>query len=81
MPWRVIAYGDEVWHVEPVAERPAHDRFWHLVLSFRGTSGGMRDHAFWAQYPIEATSKSALFLQADRIPDAALSHFLVERRL
>jgi hypothetical protein len=41
----------------------------------------MRDHAFWAEYPIEATSKSALFLQADRIPDAALSHFLVERRL
>ena len=80
MSWRVIAYGDEVWHVEPVAERPAHDRFWHLVLSFRGTSGGMQERKFWATYPIEATSKSALFLQADRIPDAALSNFLGERR-
>jgi len=81
MPWRVIDYGDEVWHVEPVAERPAYDRFWHLVLSFRGASGGLRENVFWAPYPIEATSKSALFLQADRIPDKALSHFLVERRL
>jgi hypothetical protein len=81
MPWRVIAYGDEVWHVEPVAERPAHDRLWHLVLSFRGTSGALRERSFWAQYPIEATSKSALFLQAEKIPDAALSHVLLERQL
>ena len=81
MTWRVIAYGDEAWHVEPAAERPAHDRFWHLVLSFRGTSGDLRERKFWAQYPIEATSKSALFLQADRIPDAALSHLLGERRV
>ena len=79
MPWRVIAYGDEVWHVEPVAERPAHDRFWHLVLSFRGTSGKVRDRAFWAPFPIEATTKSALFLQAEHIPDRALANLVAGR--
>ena len=81
MPWRVIADGEEVWHVAAVAERRPHEVSWQLVLSFRGTSGGLRDRAFWAQYPIEATSKSALFLQAERISDAALSHLLVERQL
>jgi len=58
MPWRVIAHGDQVWHVDAVAERR---------------------QSFWTPYPLEATSKSSLFIQAERIPDAALSQVLAER--
>jgi hypothetical protein len=33
----------------------------------------------WTPYPLEATSKSSLFMQAERIPDAALARVLAER--
>jgi len=78
MSWRVIAHGDQVWHVDAVAERRANTAAWQLVLSFRVASEGRR-HSFWTPYPLEATSKSALFIQAERIPDAALSRLLAER--
>lgn len=83
MSWRVIALGDQVWHVDAVAERRANTAAWQLVLSFRAASqapterGGRR--AFWMPYPLEATSKSSLFIQAERIPDAALSQVLAEQ--
>jgi len=35
--------------------------------------------SFWTPYPLEATSKSSLFIQAERISDAALSQLLAER--
>ncbi len=79
MPWRVIAYGDDVWHVAAVAERRPHMVSWQLMLSFRGTSGNVRDRSFWAPFPIEATTKSALFLQAEQIPDRALANVLAGR--
>ncbi|HXQ30071.1 MAG TPA: hypothetical protein VN848_12490 [Gemmatimonadales bacterium] len=78
MPWRVIAYGDQVWHVDALAERPANTEAWQLVLSFR-VAERARGKAFWTPYPLEATSKSSLFIQAERIPDTALSHLLAER--
>ena len=78
MSWRVIAHGDQVWHVDAVAERRANTAAWQLVLSFRVASEGRR-HSFWTPYPLEATSKSALVIQAERIPDAALSRLLAER--
>jgi hypothetical protein len=34
---------------------------------------------FWTLYPLEATSKSSLFIQAERIPDRDLSRLLQER--
>jgi hypothetical protein len=74
--WRVISYGDGVWRVDPIAERPPHARSWQLVLSFRLTSGRMRERALWAPYPLEAASRSALFLQADKIRDVELSRVL-----
>ena len=76
MPWRVIAYGNVVWRVAAVAERRLHALSWRPVLSFRGTSGKVRDRSFWAPFPIEATTKSALFLQAEQIPDRALANLL-----
>jgi len=38
MSWRVIAHGDQVWHVDAVAERRANTAAWQLVLSFRAAS-------------------------------------------
>jgi len=85
MPWRVIALGDQLWHVDALAERPANTDAWQLVLSFRaggqgvGVGAGAGKRAFWTPYPLEATSKSSLFIQAERIPDAALSQLLSQR--
>jgi len=91
MPWRVIALGDQVWHVDALAERPANTDAWQLVLSFRPAAGARRagsgapvgvgagKRSFWTPYPLEATSKSSLFIQAERIPDAALSQLLSQR--
>ncbi len=79
MPWRVIAYGDEVWHVDAVAERRPNARSWQLTLAFRaGQSARARDPV-WASYPLEAASKAALYIQAERISDRALTSVLAER--
>jgi hypothetical protein len=80
MPWRVIAHGDKVWHVDAVAERRANARSWQLVLTFRAASEAPRGNpALWTPYPLEASSRSSLFIQAERIPDAALARVLAER--
>jgi hypothetical protein len=79
MAWRVIAYGDKVWNVDALAERPADSHAWHLRLSFRVSSGRMQEPALWTDYPLAASSRSALFLQAERIPDTALARLLAER--
>ena len=79
MPWRVIALGDQVWHVDAVAERRANTAAWQLVLAFQAASEPARRQSFWMPYPLEATSKTSLFIQAERIPDAALSQVLAER--
>jgi hypothetical protein len=93
MPWRVIALGDQVWHVDALAQRPPNTGAWQLVLSFRAAAGGpgagagagagagvgAGKRSFWTPYPLEATSKSSLFIQAERIPDAALSQLLSQR--
>ena len=79
MPWRVIALGDQVWHVDAIAERRANTEAWHLALSFRAASNRLKGPSFWTLYPLEATSKSSLFIQAERIPDAAISQVLAQR--
>jgi hypothetical protein len=79
VPWRVIAHGDQIWHVNAVAERPANTVAWQLVLSFRSASERPRGRALWRLYPLEAMSKTSLLIQAERIPNTALSEFLAER--
>jgi hypothetical protein len=79
VPWRVIALGDQVWHVYAAAERPAHAIAWQLALSFRAATERPLGRALWTRYPLEATSKTALFIQAERIPDTALSELLAEQ--
>jgi hypothetical protein len=79
MPWRVIAHGEDVWHVDALAERRPHATAWHLVLAFRNATAVPRQR-FLAPFPLEATSKSALFIQAERIADRELVSLLVDRR-
>ncbi len=74
MAWRVVELGDTVWKVSPAAERTGNTRFWRLVLSFR--SAGSEPASFWAAYPLESTSKSGLFAQAEKIPDEKLAELL-----
>lgn len=76
MPWRVINTEDEVWYVRPAAERRANNKLWQLTLSFRSENPTREPRAFWASYPLESESKSALFNQADRITDDTLREVL-----
>jgi hypothetical protein len=80
MAWRILSREGETWHVQPAAERRANQATWQLVLAFRRrtTDGGRR--SFWAAFPIESSSKSSLFLQAERISDEAL-HEVLSRHL
>lgn len=80
MPWRIIAQDGEVWHVQPAAERRANQTVWQLMLSFRAADAEGRSRAFWASFPLESTSKSSLFLQADRISDEALRELLCQHQ-
>lgn len=77
MPWRVIAHGERVWHVDALAERHPHVAAWQLVLAFRTATDDPRQR-FLAPFPLEATSKSALFIQAERIPDRQLVDLLAD---
>ncbi len=76
MPWRVIDRDGEVWHVSPAAERRANHQLWQLMLSFRAARRDAEPQAFWAPFPIESTSKSSLFYQAEKISDDALREVL-----
>lgn len=80
MAWRVIAREGEVWHVHPAAERRANQSLWQLMLSFRHADQASKQESFWASYPIESTSKSSLFMQAERITDEALHELLSQHR-
>jgi hypothetical protein len=72
MAWRVVEAGGLVWNVSLAAERHANSDQWGLVLSFR--SDGPSPKRFWHAYPIRASSKASIYLQADKISD----HHLVE---
>jgi hypothetical protein len=76
MPWRVVEHGDTTWNVSFAAERTANATYWRLVLSFR--AAGPESRSFWAPYPLESTSRSALYTQAERIPAVRLAAILSE---
>ncbi len=80
MAWRVISREGEVWHVHPAVERRANRSQWQLVLSFRAAQTTQERETFWAPYPLESTSKSSLFTQAEKIPDEALHELLCQHR-
>lgn len=76
MAWRTLDIGDEVWNVSIAAERRANSEQWGLVLSFRGT--GPSPRRFWAPYPIQASSKAAIYTQAETISNQQLAAVLTE---
>ncbi|MFQ5550041.1 MAG: hypothetical protein ACE5FJ_02240 [Gemmatimonadales bacterium] len=77
MAWRIINSDGDTWHVQPAAEKCASQDIWTLTLSFRQADSEER-RCIWAPYPIESTSKSSVFTQADRISDDALRELLSE---
>ena len=74
MAWRVVELDDRVWNVTVAAERRARQEQWQLVLAFREANGGAG--SVWAEYPLASSSRSALMLEADRIPTERLAAVL-----
>ncbi len=80
MAWRILSREGEVWHVHPAAERRANQVTWQLMLSFRASRNGGTSRCLWASFPLESSSKSSLFTQAEKIPDEVL-HEVLSRHL
>lgn len=74
MAWRVVEHDDRRWTVSIAAERRANSPHWNLVFSFRPTEVGQR--SIWATYPVASSSKAALFAQAEKMSDDALTALL-----
>ena len=77
MVWRVVEHDDRQWNVSLAAERRPNSPNWNLVFAFRSTEQGQR--SIWATYPLSSSSKAALFAQAERIPDDAITALLAEQ--
>lgn len=77
MAWRLLEHGEKQWSVSMAAERRPNSSFWNLVLSFRPVGDGQQ-RSFWAAYPLESSSRSMLFAQAEKIPDQRLAAVLAE---
>lgn len=80
MAWRILSREGETWHVQPAAERRANQAMWQLVLAFRRRDTGEGRRSFWAPFPIESSSKSSLFQQAEKLSDDDL-HEVLSRHL
>jgi len=76
MAWRVVEHDDRRWNVSIAAERRANSPHWTLVFSFRPADVGQR--SIWASCPLSSASKAALFAQAERMSDDALTAILAE---
>ncbi|CAN5783032.1 hypothetical protein BH24GEM1_BH24GEM1_23250 [soil metagenome] len=76
MAWRVLDHGDRRWNVTVAAERRANSAQWNLVFSFRCANAG--SESLWATYPLASSSKAALFAQAEKLSNEALTALLSE---
>jgi hypothetical protein len=76
MAWRVVEHGNRRWSVTVAAERRANSAQWNLVFSFRCATTDRQ--SFWATYPLSSSSKAALFAQAEKLSNEALTAFLSE---
>lgn len=77
MAWRVLEHEGQQWNVSLAAERTPNSSQWSLVFSFRTLSQDRR--SIWVQYPLSASSKAALYAQADRISDKDLVALLATK--
>jgi len=76
MAWRVVEHGNRRWNVTIAAERRANSAQWNLVFSFRCAS--TEPLSLWATYPLSSASKAALFAQAEKLSNEALTALLSE---
>jgi hypothetical protein len=76
MAWRMVEHGNRRWSVTVAAERRANSAQWNLVFSFRCASS--ERPSIWAAYPFASSSKAALFAQAEKLSDEALTAVLSE---
>jgi hypothetical protein len=77
MPERAVTIDGIRWSVSLLAERIPHGSAWRLVLGFRSPDPARR--SVWATYPKEFTSRSALFAQADRLSEEAMTNLLQQQ--
>jgi hypothetical protein len=77
MAWRVLEHAGRRWNVSFAAERRPDSPQWSLVFSFRPGDPGQR--SIWASYPLESSSKAALYARADRISDKDLIELLAAK--
>jgi hypothetical protein len=77
MAWREVEHGNRRWNVTVAAERRPNSAQWNLVFSFRCTSAERQ--SCWATYPLTSSSKSALFAQAEKLSNEALTALLSEQ--
>ena len=77
MAWRVVEHGDRRWSVTVAAERRPNSAHWNLVFAFRCVSAERQ--SFWATYPVTSSSKAAVFAQAEKLSDEALTTLLSEQ--
>jgi hypothetical protein len=76
MAWRVVEHGNRRWNVTVAAERRANSAQWNLIFSFR--CADTERQSFWATYPVSSSSKAALFAQAEKLSNEALTAILSE---
>jgi hypothetical protein len=72
----MVEHGNRRWSVTVAAERRANLAQWSLVFLFRCVS--TERQSFWAAYPLSSSSKAALFAQAEKLSNEALTAFLSE---
>lgn len=77
MAWREITVHGGIWKVHPAAERRPYANAWQLMLSFSSCDEADPTR-FWAPYPIQADSRTSLFVQAERIEDDELRALVTE---
>ena len=77
MAWRTVAIGERKWTVAVAVERRANASAWVLVLAYRPQ--GIAGRTIWAEYPLQSSSRSILYDQAERLSDVTLIGFLEER--
>lgn len=78
MAWRLVTVADLTWAVAVAVERRANSTQWKLVLAFRPQQRNA-GRTIWAEYPLQSSSRSSLYDQAERLSDAVLAEFLESR--
>ena len=77
MPWREVTLGDTRWLVSPCVEKQAYSPAWRLVLAYRPAQPPSR--SIWATTSLQSSSRTDLYVQAERLTDDKLTAVLAEQ--